>query len=63
MKIAITAFILMTLVGCGKWERAITHFTGDLTYKCSKNGIEYVQSDSGIALHVDTNGAPVRCSK
>lgn len=48
------------LVGCGSCERARTHYTGELTYKCSKNGFEYVQSDSGLALHLANNHTAAR---
>lgn len=54
-------FLIMLLSGCGKVQRVFTHWTGDLTYKCSKSGVEYVQSDSGIALHVDQDGKVIPC--
>ena len=54
-------FLMLFVSGCGKIDRTITHFTGGLTYKCSKSGVEYVQSDSGIAVHVDKKGSPVTC--
>lgn len=44
------AFLAVFMAGCGLWNRTITKYTGDLTYKCSKHGIEYVQSDSGLAV-------------
>lgn len=55
--------LLLTLLlgGCGKISRDITHWTGDLTYKCAASGVQYVQSDSGLAVHVDLDGKPVRC--
>lgn len=52
---------LFILTGCGQCQRVITGLTGGLTYKCSKYGTEYVQSDSGLALSVDASGLPVRC--
>jgi hypothetical protein len=58
---AIFAFLLLT--GCGQLQRVATNITGDLTYKCSKSGVEYVQSDSGIAVHVDRCGKPVSCGE
>lgn len=61
MKYSLFAFLL--LVGCGTMERACTGFTGNFTYKCSKSGVEYVQSDSGISLHVDKDGKPIGCDK
>lgn len=64
-------FSLLVLSGCGRWNRLVTHYTGDLTYKCSKHGIEYVQSDSGLAVSYgfianisndETRFEPVRCT-
>lgn len=49
------------LIGCGRFERLYTHYTGDLTYKCSRSGVEYVQSDSGLAVHLDRDGKVVQC--
>lgn len=46
---------------CGACSRAFTSFTGGLTYKCSDSGVEYIQSDSGLALHVDENNEPIKC--
>jgi len=54
-------FVLVLLTGCGSISRSCTSWTGGLTYKCSKSGIEYVQSDSGLAVSLDKNGAPVIC--
>lgn len=59
MKFAILSLLLLT--GCGQCQRVYTNFTGDLTYKCSKSGVEYVQSDSGLTLHVDRDGRPIPC--
>ena len=59
MKFAI--FVLMFLTVCGQCQRVYTNWTGDLTYKYSKAGVEYVQSDSGITLHVDRDGRPIPC--
>jgi hypothetical protein len=53
---------LFMLAGCGACERAKTYFTGGLTYKCSRYGTEYVQSDSGLALSIDGSGMPVKCN-
>jgi hypothetical protein len=50
------------VVGCGRLERLATGITGNLSYKCSKSGVEYVQSDSGLAVHVNKDGTPVTCS-
>jgi len=66
-------FALLLLTGCGWLERLTTHYTGSLTYKCSKHGIEYVQSDSGLAVSYErvigdgcavgaTCVQPVRCN-
>ena len=38
-------------------------WTGDLTYKCSHQGVEYVQSDSGLAVSLDRDGKPVQCKE
>lgn len=58
---AMVAAFAITAAGCGKFEREITNWTGTLTYKCAKSGVEYVQSDSGLAVHVDKDGKPVSC--
>lgn len=58
----ITLTILsLLLTGCGKFSRIYTHYTGEFTYKCSKSGTEYVQSDSGLAIHIDSKGKPIKC--
>lgn len=49
------------ITSCGALERCSTKITGNLTYKCSKSGVEYVQSDSGIARHDNREGKPVKC--
>lgn len=59
MKLLVSFLVLLS--GCGYFERATTHFTGSLTYKCSRSNVEYVQSDSGLALHVDRDGKPMGC--
>lgn len=61
MRIILVLAAALTLTACGKFERVWTHWTGDLTYKCSRHGVEYVQSDSGLALSVDTSGQVVKC--
>ena len=48
--------------GCGALNRQYTRWTGDLTYKCSKEGVEYIQSDSGLAVSVNRIGLPVSCN-
>jgi len=50
------------LTGCGSMQRSCTSMTGSFTYKCSESGVEYVQSDSGLAIHVDQNGRPKVCN-
>lgn len=54
-------WILVLFTGCGSIQRACSGFTGELMYRCSKSGVEYVQSDSGVAAHVDKDGKPVVC--
>lgn len=56
-------FLVVLLSGCGAIDRCTTRLTGNLTYKCSSNGVEYVQSDSGLALHVDADGKPTKCKE
>lgn len=53
--------LLLVLTGCGKISRIFTEITGEFTYKCSKEGVEYIQSDSGIAVSYGKNGKIVRC--
>ena len=54
-------FAFLLLASCGQLQRDITRLTGEFTYKCSRSGVEYVQSDSGIAVHVNRDGKPVTC--
>ena len=54
---------VLLLSGCGYFSRLYTKYTGDLTYKCSKSGVEYVQADSGLAVHLDVNGKPIACKE
>lgn len=53
--------VLFLLTGCGQCQRSYTNLTGGLTYKCSKSGVEYVQSDSGFAVHIQRDGSPIIC--
>jgi len=63
VKVLLLIGLFSFLTGCGRCQRTITHWTGDLTYKCSKGGAEYVQSDSGIAVHVNPDtGLPYHCT-
>lgn len=66
MKVVVIGLVFVLLswtMSCGAVQRTITHWTGDLTYKCAKSGVEYVQSDSGLAVHVDPTGKPVSCKQ
>lgn len=62
MKVLLIMTVGLLLSGCGKFERAVTGWTGSLSYKCSKHNVEYVQSDSGLAVSVDAQGKPVLCN-
>lgn len=63
-KILLTLGMLSFLVtGCGAFERMTTGITGQLSYKCSKSGVEYVQSDSGLAVLLNKDGTPVICKE
>lgn len=53
--------LLLVLTGCGKISRIFTGITGEFTYRCSKEGVEYIQSDSGIAVSYNKKGTIVRC--
>ncbi len=55
-------FGLLLLVSCGRVERLFTHLTGDLTEKCSDAGVEYVQSDSGLAVSYNKDGSLRTCN-
>lgn len=60
-----TIFILALTslcLGCGKLDRAVTSWTGELTYKCSNVGTKIVQSDSGIVMLLDRNNKTVPCN-
>jgi hypothetical protein len=57
------AVLFVLVSGCGAMKRQYTRWTGELSYKCSKSGVEYVQSDSGLAVHVNQLGFPVKCEK
>jgi hypothetical protein len=61
MKTILCILSLIVLSGCGQADRVFTNWTGSLTYKCSKNGVEYVQSDSGMAVSYNTDGSIVKC--
>lgn len=64
MNFAIKCFaIIVPLSGCGAMERLFTNITGELSYKCSKTGVEYVQSDSGLAPLYEVNGSLKTCSR
>lgn len=54
---------LSALTGCGGIDRIYTEVTGDLTYKCSEHGVEYIQSDSGLAVSLDKRGKPIACKE
>lgn len=59
-------FVTLFLTGCGSAQRSCTALTGDLQKKCS-NGVEYVQSDSGLAVSytfdkTSDNLKPVHCN-
>jgi len=63
IKLFITVMGVLVLAGCGRIERAWTGLTGGLTYKCSRNGVEYVQSDSGLAVSYDQDGKVIKCTE
>lgn len=62
MKHMILLYVCLSLTACGKIERLYTHWTGDLSYKCSRQGVEYVQSDSGLAVSLTKDGKPKECN-
>ncbi len=53
--------LVLLCVGCGSMQRGCAAFTGDFSTRCAPSGAEYLVNDSGIALHVDLDGKPVRC--
>lgn len=59
LSILVLAF---SVSSCGKFSRIWTSWTGDLTEKCARTGVVYLQSDSGIALLVDGSGKPIICN-
>lgn len=61
-KLILSVVVMGSLTSCGKMQREYTGLTGQLSYKCSKHGVEYVQSNSGIALSVNSQGIPVKCN-
>ena len=61
MRILTLVFMTLSLSSCGAFDRMWTNISGNLTYKCSKSGVEYVQADSGLAVHLDRSGNPVKC--
>lgn len=61
MKIFTVILLCIFMTSCGYYDRITTYWTGDLTYKCSKHGVEYVQADSGLAVSVNRLGVPVGC--
>lgn len=63
MKVYLIIAASFLLTSCGQCQRVYTNWTGDLTYKCTKNGTEIVQSDSGIAVSLTPDGLPVVCTE
>lgn len=63
MKLSLLLLSIVMLSGCGAVDRVYTRWTANLTYKCSRQGVEYVQSDSGLALSVDKSGQPIKCGE
>lgn len=60
-KFPVIAYAFGFVSGHLLWEN--TPPEAGLTYQCSKSGIEYVVSASGIAPHVDGDGNPVPCNQ
>ncbi len=61
MKLFALLLIMLFTTSCGYIGRVTTHWTGSFTYKCSKHGVEYVQSDSGTAVSYHQDGTVVKC--
>ncbi len=58
--IAIVAALLM-LVGCGKTDQLIAHYTG--FSKACVEGVSYIQFTSGVTVQYSPDGKIVTCSK
>lgn len=63
MRLLFLVAAALVVIGCGKISREITSWTGDLTYKCAKTNILYVQSDSGLSVLLDSTGKTVGCDE
>lgn len=60
MKYVITAILVMTLTGCGWFDRTLSSVTGGPSKTCFE-GVTYLQFTSGATVHVDLNGKPRPC--
>lgn len=62
--IGLYLIVSFTLVSVCTSCKFLTHtYTSDkeMTYKCTRYGVEYVQTVKGLALHVDRENKPVMC--
>lgn len=48
-------------IGCGAIQRDISGLTGNLQYKCSKHGVEYVQTENELFVSLLPDGKIATC--
>lgn len=59
MKIILIASALITLAGCGAWDRTVATYTG-IAHTCV-DGVEYLQFTSGASVAYTTDGRIKTC--
>ncbi len=60
-KIVLISMILLTLSGCGKFDRWAASMLGNASSECV-HGVEYLQFTSGASVAYDTDGHVRKCS-
>lgn len=60
MKYIIFALIVLSMVGCGQFDRLSSKVTGKPSEVCV-DGVSYLQFTSGATVKVDQTGKPVAC--
>lgn len=57
----IVGLAIVSMSGCGKFDRAEAHFTG--YSKICIDHVQYIQFSSGASVQYDVHGNVVQCSK
>jgi Family of unknown function (DUF6440) len=61
MKKTIVLIALLTLTGCGWWDRGVAYVTGYQIICVKETGVKYVTFNTGAAVLIDRDGKPVGC--